>query len=70
MTNLVSCYAGEQGVTKLNNWLATKNLDKYAGASGGRFTYSFTPTSLGVVVKVHDAMEQQDTIDLTDYDSW
>lgn len=53
---------------KLDDWLATKNLDKYGGAIGGRFTYSFTPTSLGVIIKVSDSLEQKDTIDLTDYD--
>lgn len=55
---------------KLNEWLAKKDLSKYGGAIGGRFTYCFTPTSLGMVVKVRDSMESKDTIDLTDYSSW
>lgn len=44
-------------------------LDTYAGASGGRFTFSFTPTSLGVVTVVTDQLTHE-TLDLTDYDSW
>jgi hypothetical protein len=57
-------------IVALEEWRATKNLNKYSGAIGGRFTFSFTPTSLGTVVKVSDAMEQKDTIDLSDYDSF
>lgn len=43
--------------------------DVYTGAIGGRYTYSFTPTSLGTVVKVYDAITKE-TIDLSDYDTW
>lgn len=39
---------------------------RYAGAIGGRFTYSFTPTSLGVIIKVKDDLSAQE-LDLTDY---
>ncbi len=38
------------------------------GAIGGRLTYSFTPTGLGVVTEVECACGAK--IDLTDYDSW
>ena len=41
----------------------------YYGAIGGGLTYSFTPTSLGVVVEVTEAFTKK-TINLTDYDSW
>ena len=41
----------------------------YMGAIGGGTTYSFTPTSLGVIVKVHDALTKE-VLDLSDYDSW
>lgn len=37
----------------------------YAGAIGGRLTYSFTPTGLGTVVRVKCACDEE--IDLTDY---
>ena len=53
---------------KLNEWMANKSK-KYVGAIGGRFTYSFTPTSLGCVVKVRDDIDK-DEIDLTYYLSW
>jgi len=43
--------------------------EAYYGASGGAYTYSFTPTSLGCVVKVTNGATN-DTIDLTDYDMW
>lgn len=39
------------------------------GAIGGAFTYSFTPTTLGCVVKVYNATTKEE-IDLTDYDMW
>jgi len=54
---------------KLKEWFKTKDLSAYSGAIGGRFTYSFTPTSLGTIVKVKDGLDDT-TIDLTDYESW
>ena len=41
----------------------------YAGASGGNITFSVTPTSLGNVFKVADAITGE-VIDLTDYANW
>ena len=43
----------------------------YTGAIGGGLTYSFTPPSLGTVVKVtwNDGVLNE-TIDLTDYNLW
>lgn len=41
----------------------------YGGAAGGSLTYSFTPTSLGVSVKVHNA-HTGESIDLSDYENW
>ena len=51
----------------LNEWLKSKDLEVYCGAIGGRFTYSFTPTSLGMIIKVKDDLDG-DEIDITDYD--
>jgi hypothetical protein len=51
------------------NILTNGGEDIYTGAIGGRFTYSFTPTSLGVVVKVRDAITGLEE-DLTNYDHW
>lgn len=59
----------EKEQQKLNEWLKTKDLNEYTGAIGSRFTYSFTPTSLGTVVKVYDNLHRTE-IDLTDYDMW
>ena len=39
----------------------------YQGAIGGGVTYEFTPTSVGIIVK---ARAYDQTLDLTDYDSW
>lgn len=52
----------------LNAWIDTKE-EKYCGAIGGRYTYSFTPNSLGVGVIVTDNISK-DSIDLTDYGGW
>lgn len=54
---------------KLREWQAGHNKNVYTGAIGGRYTYSFTPTSLGTIVKVHDAVTKTE-IDLTEYESW
>lgn len=47
------------------------DLKKYAhyGTIGGGFTYSFTGTSLGEIVKVRNSVTKEE-IDVTDYDSW
>ena len=54
---------------KLIEWVEQLDppLEAYAGATGGRFTYSFTPTSLGLITTVEDGLSGQ-KIDLTDYD--
>ncbi len=57
----------EQG-EKLMKWLDSKG-QVYTGAMGGRYTYSFSPTSLGIVVKVKDEV-LKDEIDLSDYQDW
>lgn len=41
----------------------------YYGATGGGYTYCFTPTSLGLVVKIRNNITKEE-LDLTDYDSW
>lgn len=59
---------------KFQKWIAEHDKTcKFAdpakcGASGGRLTYSFTPTSLGLIQKVRCACEAE--VDLTDYESW
>jgi hypothetical protein len=41
----------------------------YYGASGGAYTYSFTPTTIGCVVKVKNSVTG-DELDVSDYGSW
>ena len=41
----------------------------YAGAIGGRLTYSFTPTGLGTIVVVKCGLTDEE-LDLTEYDLW
>lgn len=53
---------------KLKAW-TDQHEERYAGAIGGRYTFSFTPTSLGCVCKVEDHITG-DAVDLTDYESW
>jgi len=67
---------------KLATWIEEQNAkvaerqkDKdfpstpYYGCSGGAYTYLFTPTTLGMVVKVRNNMTKEE-IDLTDYEMW
>ena len=53
---------------KFYEWRNTLS-ESYTGANGGRFTFSFTPTNLGLVRKITDAITNE-ILDLTDYDGW
>ena len=53
---------------KLNKWLKKKKKVN-TGAIGGRYTWQFTPTGLGYVIKVRDNIKK-DEIDLTDVEDW
>ncbi len=60
----------EKQTEKALEWqreLAKDNANE--GAIGGRFTYSITPTGLGLIIKLVDAVTKQE-LDLTDFDSW
>lgn len=47
-----------------------KKQDKpYAGAIGGQFSYIFTPTSIGCVIKVLNHFTGEEC-DVTDYEEW
>lgn len=51
---------------KFYEW--SKRIDPvYSGAIGGMFTFSFTPTSLGMVIKVKHFKGHE--LDLTEYDN-
>lgn len=56
---------------KINAWKKQqekKTKGEY-GAIGGGYTYEFTPTGLGIIFKVTNAVTKQ-TLDLTEYDKW
>ncbi len=59
----------DEDCNKIEQWQIDNGPDSYAGCSGGRYTYMFTPTSLGMVVKVKDNLKGIE-LDLTDYKSW
>ena len=61
---------------KLQAWLQvveekaralTNSTHVYYGAVGGGLTYTFTPTSIGVIIIVKEHFTQEQ-IDLTEYD--
>ena len=49
-------------------WMA-KHRTSNQGAIGGQFTYEFTPTTIGVIVKVRDCITHE-SIDLTEYETF
>ncbi len=74
-TSTPLCYQlGKEELAKLEVWLEDHNKTcslakvENQGAIGGRLTYYFTETGLGVVVKVLCACGA--SCDLSDYDSW
>jgi hypothetical protein len=42
---------------------------QHTGCSGGQYTYSFTPTTLGTITKLTDNVSGR-VHDLTDYTGW
>lgn len=63
----------EVQLKKLNEWYNTRDGDLCPGVSGGRFTWEFTDTTLGQVIKVrdnHPKANEPKVIDLTRYDYW
>ena len=57
-------------ISQLSDWDEKEHSEckkKETGACGGRFTYTFTPTGLGTIVKVTCNVCNKE-IDLTDYD--
>lgn len=58
------------GLDKLAEWIDSISDEiGHGGASGGHFTYSFTPTSLGTVVVITENTTKK-SINITDYGSW
>jgi hypothetical protein len=60
----------EKEYKKISKWQKKLLRDKApTGAIGGRFQYTFTPNSIGLVIKVVDLVTKQE-LDITDYESW
>lgn len=53
---------------KIEDWIAT-HKKVGTGALGGRYTYSFTATSLGTIIEVEDIITDT-RLDVTDYEDW
>lgn len=55
---------------KALEWIKDRKADKrYGGAIRGRFSYTFAPTTLGLVCIVRDDLSGEE-IDLSDYEGW
>lgn len=58
----------ENELKKIENFIK-KGKNECAGAIGGRYTYSFTPTTLGTIVIITDNLQKRE-LNVTDYDCW
>jgi hypothetical protein len=59
----------KEQIRKISEWEYNHNcVIKNLGAIGGKLTFSFTPTNLGIVTKVKCCCGKE--IDLTDYEDW
>lgn len=77
MDQLLKLLDGSQS-KKLNEWMSYQDRIvkrsqggdlPYYGTSGGGYTFSLTPTSLGLIYIVKNNITEE-KIDLTDYTSW
>lgn len=60
----------EEEIKKFESWKKKqKEKNPSMPTAGERWTFMFTPTGLGTVVKVKDE-ETDDIIDLTDWENW
>jgi hypothetical protein len=77
--DFISFYINEDQAVKLLEWEIDHNKEcsfyddgtspaPKSGAIGGRFSYTFTQTSLGLITTVTCLCGEK--IDLTDYDRW
>lgn len=53
---------------KLVEW-KSNHVNVGSGAIGGRYTYCYTPTSIGTIIIVKDSITNTQ-IDLTEYEEW
>ena len=58
----------EDQIKKFEKW-QKKHEPMYTGAIGGRYTFEFTPTSIGIAVVAVDNLTHTE-LNLTDYENW
>jgi len=58
----------EDGLRQIKEWKKTLPPGRY-GCIGGRISYTFTPTGLGVITVVKDGMSGKE-INITDFENW
>lgn len=68
MRTLISVELNDQQEKQLSEWMG-KLPEAYTGAIGGRIEYIITPTGLGLIIKVRDAVTKSQ-LDLTDHSDW
>ena len=59
----------EEQKIKLDEWKSQQAEEDKVGTIGDRYTYSFTPTSLGIIVIIKDNVTNSE-INLTDFSNW
>ena len=59
----------EEQKIKLDEWKSQQVEKDKVGTIGDRYTYSFTPTSLGLIAFVKDNVTNSE-INLTDFSNW
>lgn len=67
--NRINFYLDGKELEKAREFIDKHNDNKYGGAIGGRFTYSFTPNSIGQSVSMKDSISG-DELNVTDYSMW
>lgn len=58
----------EDQIKKFEKW-QEKRKSMYTGTIGGRYTFEFTPTSIGIAVVAVDNLTRT-KLNLTDYENW
>lgn len=65
----IADWSAEQDNMYKKSNLIKDNCEYYCGAIGGELTYLFTPTSIGMAIKVHHSGTNQN-LDVSHYEDW